>query len=320
MTRQTVLTIGNFDGVHLGHRAILDRARLLADEHDATLRVLAFDPHPATILRPGTQPPRLMTTAQKLAALHAAGADDVVTLQPTRELLGLTPEQFVAQVVDVHRPVAVVEGNDFQFGKDRAGTMDTLQSLGISHGFAVHVVAPVAAALHDQLLAPVRSSLVRWLIEQGRVADVALCLTQPLTIMAPVARGEQRGRTIDVPTANLDAAALAGHALPADAVYAGYATLADGTRHVAAISIGVKPTFGRHERVVEAHLLDFKGDLYGQRIALSFTRWLREQQRFPSADALKTQLHRDIAAVRDWHARGLLSTVRHSTPLAATKG
>lgn len=313
MIRKTVLTIGNFDGVHLGHRAIIERARTLADEQRASVRVLAFDPHPATVLRPDATPPRLMSVSRKEAALREAGADDVITLAPTRELLSLTPEAFVTQVVDEHHPVAVVEGTDFQFGKARAGDIHTLQTLGQAHGFAVHVVGSVAAAMHDQLLAPVRSSFVRWLIEHGRVADVAICLTQPLTLEASVVRGEQRGRTIDVPTANLDAAALQGYALPGDGVYAGYATLADRTRHVAAISVGVKPTFGTRQRVVEAHLLDFAGELYGQPIALSFTRWLRDQQPFPSFDALRAQLHRDIAGVRDWHARGLLSTVQNAT-------
>ena len=153
-------------------------------------------------------------------------------------------------------------------------------------------------SLCDQWEVPVSSSTIRWLLAHGRVMDAARCLGRDYSIAGTVAIGEQRGRTIGVPTANLQPEAMAARALPGDGVYAGWACLADGKRHAAAISVGVKPTFGGARRVIEAHLLDFAGDLYGTSITLGFTRWLRDQQPFPNREALVGQLRRDIAMAR----------------------
>lgn len=309
-----IITIGNFDGVHAGHRAILSRATDAARGEGQRVTAVTFDPHPAAVLRPGTQPRRLMNIEQKCNALRHAGVGRVVVLPATPALLALTPEQFIRRLVKEYSPVAFVEGPDFRFGKDRQGDNETLAMLGREMGFDTHVVERVLMPLHDQLLTPVSSSMIRWLLEQGRVADAARCLRRPFAIDGPVVQGERRGRTIGVPTANLDPAAFTGCVLPCDGVYAGVAVLPDGSRFASAISVGAKPTFGQVSRTIEAHLLNFSGDLYSQTITLQFHRWLRDQQPFPGLDALKKQIARDIMQVVRWQALGFLDDLADNTP------
>jgi len=315
-TPRSVLSIGTFDGVHLGHRAIIDHARRIAHEHatdSEPVRVvmLAFDPHPACTLRPDKAPPRLTTRAEKVRRLQAAGADEVVVLEPTRELLGQTAERFIEGVVAQHKPVAIIEGADFRFGKGRQGDIALLREQGGRMGFDVVVEPAAEARLSNHMAVTVSSSVVRWLVAHGRMLDAAICLGEPYVLTAKVVQGEQRGRTIGVPTVNLDEAALAELLLPPDGVYAGTAHVLparapgetdqfdpDAVRHPAAISIGAKPTFGDHPPAIEAHLLDFTGDLYGRTVALRFARWLRAQDAFPGVDSLTAQLQRDIAHTR----------------------
>ncbi len=294
MSRRCVITIGNFDGVHAGHRALLARARELAPE--ARVVALTFEPAPQTVLKPEAAPLRLCTAARKVELLREAGADEVVTLTPAHELLNMSPPQFVSAVLLPMQPVAVVEGLDFRFGHNRAGDLALLSKLGAQHGFAVETCPARELALHDGLVTPVHSSLVRWLLARGRVADVQRCLGRAYELTATVVRGEQRGRTLNFPTVNLDLNALAGHALPGAGVYAGWARLADGATALAAISLGMKPTFAGQALVLEAHLLDFAGDLYDQPVTLYFTRFLREQRPFPTPTLLVEQLRRDVAA------------------------
>jgi riboflavin kinase/FMN adenylyltransferase len=303
------MTIGVFDAIHLGHQAILARGRQLADRAGAPLVVLAFDPHPAALLRPDLQPPRLTTSDEKQVLLKQYGADQVIRIEPSRELFAQSPALFIEQLVKAHHPIAIVEGGDFRFGHQRQGDIHTLRELGTLHGCQTHICDQAQVMLTDQLLVPVSSSLTRWLVGQGRVADAARCLGRLYSLTGPVAKGEARGRTINVPTANLD---LTGHPdklIPADGVYAGLAVLPDGREFAAAISIGVKPTFGEHQLTVEAHLLDFSGDLYGQTLTLQLARWLRDQQSFPDVEALKAQLSRDITRTRQWHEQGLLRDI-----------
>lgn len=304
MPQRSVVTIGNFDGVHVGHRAILARARDLAQ--GAPVVAMTFDPHPASVLRPGTQPPRLMSREQKIAALKSAGADEVVVLEPRLDLLALTPQQFIQQVVHRHHPRAIVEGPDFRFGRRRQGDVQTLRELGHAHDFKVIVVPPVDVVLDDLSVVSSSSSLARWLAEQGRVVDVARCLGQPLAIEGRVVLGERRGRQLGCPTANIDPAALIDRALPADGVYAGLVLLDDGQSRPAAVSMGTKPTFANRPRTLEAHLLDFNGDLYDRPICVRFTRWLRNQESYPSVDLLKQQIDRDILDVRRLAQHGAL--------------
>ncbi len=304
--RPTVLTLGNFDGPHLGHLAIVARCRSLADRAAqergaASGRVVAitFDPPPAEVLRPGTAPPQLASVDHRTQALRQAGADEVEVITPDAKLLSQSAQAFVEQLVDRHQPVAVVEGPDFRFGRARAGDMQLLGELGAVHGFEAVTVPRVHATLGDQTQVPVSSSLVRWLVGRGRVADAAAALGHRFEVSARIVRGEQRGRTLGVPTANLDPAALAGAVLPADGVYAAWGQV-QGQCYPAAVSIGEKPTFGGRVLTVEAHLVGLTHEVYDQMLTLSFTRWVRGQYPFADPAALREQLHRDVATVRGW--------------------
>ncbi|HMN95692.1 MAG TPA: riboflavin biosynthesis protein RibF [Phycisphaerales bacterium] len=293
------ITIGNFDGVHLGHAALVAAARGILDGPGRRGRVVAltFDPHPAAILRPADAPARLTLPADRAAFLRAAGADDVRLLTPDRELLGLSPEAFVEAIVREHRPSALVEGPDFRFGRERAGTVETLRRLGARHGFETVVVEPVEVALGDGGWVVASSSIIRWLISQGRVEDARRCLGRPYELVGEVIPGEQRGRTIGYPTANLDHGDLL---LPGDGVYAGVATLPDGATRPAAVSVGTKPTFGAVDRLCEVHLVDCDlpvGD-YGWTLRVTFERRLREQMAFATLESLLRQMDRDVAEVR----------------------
>ncbi|MEZ6234509.1 MAG: riboflavin kinase [Phycisphaerales bacterium] len=325
---RSILSIGTFDGVHLGHRAIGAEACRLADVaaerggERPRVVVLAFDPHPAAVLRPGTEPARLTTFARRADLLRAGGADEVVRLEPTPGLLGLSPEQFVDRLVAAHAPLAIVEGPDFRFGKGRAGDVAALRRLGRERSeaehFAVRVVEPVETVLGDHSIVAASSTLARWLLERGRAADVARVLGEPYRIEGTVVRGDRRGRTLGYPTANLDPET----ALPADGVYAGFARagLARGQSDaragedrsfVAAISVGTKPQFtpGQTARTIEAFLLDVErppgSDAipglpeYGWRLTLDLIGYVRDQARFESVDALLRQIGRDSERVRE---------------------
>lgn len=307
----SALTIGNFDGVHLGHLALIGRCVALADAEGLEVVAVTFDPPPAALLKPDAVPPQLLSLDRRVARLKEAGVDRVEVVEPTPELLAESPEQFVIGLVDRHAPRHLVTGADFRFGHQRAGDVDTLRHLGTIHGFATHVVDDVAVQLSQGLATPCRSTLVRRLVGQARLDDAARCLAQPFALTAAVVRGEQRGRTIGFPTANLSPDDLAPFMLPPDGVYACAATLSDASRRtpqpslMAAVSIGPKPTFRGTQLAVEAHLIDPPLDLipdpdalYGQDLTLAFHRFLRDQQRFPSLDALTAQLARDVDHAR----------------------
>lgn len=315
--RRTVLTIGNFDGVHAGHVALLRRANAIAKAHADNPRVvaLAFYPHPLSVLAPGREPATLTTFETRERLLLAHGADEVVRLDPSAPpptersemgggrgegLLERSAEEFVESLVRDFAPVAIVEGPDFHFGKARRGTIDTLRTLGKQHAFDVDVVEGVKVRIADSRDVPASSTLARWMISHGRVADAASVLTRPYFITGEVVRGARRGRELGVPTANISTPCLP----PGEGVYAGRATLADGATYPAAISVGTNPTFGEHQLSVEAHILDWSGyhdesREYGWPIELTFDAWLRDQLRFESIDALKGQMWRDIERTRD---------------------
>ena len=297
MAQRYVISIGNFDGIHLGHQGIMARARHLADRLESKVVALAFDPHPARVLRPDCEPPCLIEPECKIDALRRAGADDVQVLDPTPAFLNQDPEAFVRWLMDRFYLSAIVEGSNFRFGKDRKGDVDQLRAMGGRFGFQVHVVEPVEVVLADQQLVTVSSTLIRWLVDHGRVEDAARCLGRPYRLSGRVVVGAKRGRMLGVPTANLDLNEV-GQLLPADAVYAGRVELEGAAVFPAAISVGVKPTFSEDARTVEAHILDFQGDLYGKPIVMEPLRWLRDQHRFPSLNGLKSQLGRDIERTR----------------------
>ncbi len=259
--------------------------------------VASFDPSPMAVLRPESTPPRLSTTAQRVRWLREAGADEVELLTPEPSLLALPPEAFIERITARWQPSAVIEGPDFRFGHRRAGSVETLAALGERFGFRSIVVPSVEAELADQTIVPVRSTMIRWLIERGRVADAARLLGRPFELECPVVRGAQRGRELGIPTANLDHGRML---LPADGVYAGLATLPDGSTRPAAISVGTNPTFGEAVRRCEVHVVDWRGDLddYGWTLRVRFLGWLRDQINYPGIDPLLTQIARDLDETR----------------------
>lgn len=318
----TAVTVGNFDGVHLGHRAIIRRARHHADTHnpERTGRVVAevFEPHPRGVLAPGSEPQRLTDFERRAVLLKAAGADVVTQLAPTPAILALSPQAFVERVVERWNPTAWIEGEDFRFGKARRGDINTLRDLGQRHGFTVDIVPPEHAVLSDERIVPASSTLARGLIELGRVTDARRVLAEPFAVTGTVVMGDQRGRTIGVPTANVSPTCM----LPADGVYAGTATTPDGVKHPAAIHVGPRATFNDHTRVLEAHIIDWhatpgtnKEDNlgYNWRTTVELCAFLRDPAPFESIDALKAQLDTDIQRARQhWHDSQITHNQTHA--------
>lgn len=287
-----VLTIGNFDGVHIGHQAILSQMREF--DRAAPAAVVTFEPHPLTVLRPQAAPPRLTSLERKREVVRSLGIEYYVTLPPSPDVLNLTAEEFWAILRDDVRPSHIVEGQTFNFGKGRGGTIERLQAWAASTPIRVHRLASQTAVLHDKTVVPVSSSVIRWLLGYGRVEDAAICLGRAYELNGEVIKGFQRGRQLGFPTANFD---CGDQLVPADGVYAGCCVI-DGQPYAAAVSIGSTPTFSERRYQVEVHLLDFDGDLYGQSLAVTLPRWVRDQRKFPSLDHLRAQLERDLRTVR----------------------
>jgi len=290
-----VLTIGNFDGVHVGHRRIIDIAASLAN--GGSVVAMTFDPPPDLVLHPANAPLRVAPQAVKNRLLLDAGCDFVVTVPASLEMLSMTPDEFARRIIiDAFAPRHVVEGPNFFFGRKRSGSIVTLAEIGRRAGFEVHVAEPVHLELSDgPKLAS--STLIRHLVAEGRVADAALCLGRPFTLYGRVVRGRGMGRVLEYPTANLE---LGDQVIPADGVYAGVAEVR-GESCAAAISVGTAPTFrsdAQSLRTVEAFLLKASGDLYDASMALALTQRLREQRRYDSPEALKAQMARDVEQVR----------------------
>ncbi len=290
---RTALTIGTFDAVHVGHAAIVAAARRAVGDEGSVI-VLSFDPAPAAVLRQDAKTGRLTTFQRRTELLRAAGANEVRPLVPTVELLGMEAEAFARDVVSETKADVLVEGEGFRFGRGRAGTMDSLRRLGADQGWAAEEVAPVEVALGDHTVVRASSSLVRQLLSLGRADDAASVLGRPYRLEGQVVRGDRKGRDLGVPTANLDAGDLM---LPGDGIYAGHAQMEDGRVFPAAISIGTKPTFDGRDRVCEAHIIGYDGDLdwYDWHLQITVEHWIREQLRFSSGDALAEQMKRDIA-------------------------
>lgn len=296
MSVRTAISIGNFDGVHLGHAALVERARSLVGPRGRIV-VLSFDPHPRAILKPGSEPARLTRFPDRVRLLESLGASEVHRLTPDRELLRLQPRHFVDHLVDRFSPDFIVEGPDFRFGARRSGDLDTLRELGGDRGFSTVEVSPIDLPLSNQLVVRASSTMIRELIRIGRVRDASMLLGRPYAVSGPVVQGDQRGRDIGIPTANVDPGELL---LPADGIYAGLASLPDGRSLPAAISIGTKPTFGERPQALEAHILDYDGPLdhYDWPLSLAFTHWIRDQIRYADVDALVEQIRRDVNRTR----------------------
>ncbi|OAA22012.1 riboflavin kinase / FMN adenylyltransferase [Frankia sp. EI5c] len=286
-----VVTIGYFDGVHLGHRRIVGRAVELARQRGQQSTVLTFDPHPAEVLRPGSHPAQLTTLRHKAELLAAIGVDALCVAPFDLDFSRMPAEEFVREVlVGRLRATAVVVGENFTYGHRAAGNIQTLLAGGRAEGFEVEGVGLVRA--DEKVLS---STEIRRRVAAGDVEGAAAALDRPHRVEGVVVHGDARGRTIGYPTANLQCTPWS--AVPADGVYAGFARWSD-QRRAAAISIGTNPTFEGRDRRVEAFLLDFDGDLYGEYMTYEFTRRLRPTLRFESVDELVEQMGRDVEATR----------------------
>jgi riboflavin kinase/FMN adenylyltransferase len=289
--KQPVLALGNFDGLHRGHRKILDRLQRVAHERRATSVVMTFDPHPPRVVRPDKAPPLLMTKAQKLEGLAQAGVDGAAIVRFTRELSQWEPEAFVRTVlVEWMRVAEVWVGANFLFGHDRSGNFSLLRTLGGRYGFKAEKIDPVR---YKDFV--VSSTRVRRLIHEARVDEAAALLGHPYTIDGVVVRGDQRGRTIGFPTANL---CTENELVPPHGVYATNAIL-DGIVMPSVTNIGTRPTVDASGRTtVETHIFDFERDLYGSALRLAFVQRLRDERAFESVDVLRSQIAADCARAR----------------------
>jgi len=281
-----IVTIGNFDGVHRGHQVILDRVRHDADERRVGAVALTFDPHPVAVLRPQAAPRLLMPLGDRLAALAACGLDGTVVQRFSKAFSQITADDFVARfLVDILDAQKLVVGHDLNFGRGRAGNVETLVEAGGRHGFSVEVIQPVRV---DDIV--VHSSVVRQAVADGDVRLAMRLLGRPHVVRGRVVRGAGRGRDLGFATANLRARTPL---VPREGVYATQATV-DGRRIDSVTSIGHTPTFGGSDTVIEAHLFAPLGDLYGKMLALDFVAHLRDQKKFDGPEALVEQIGRDV--------------------------
>ncbi len=301
--RRAVITIGAYDGVHLGHRAIIDHVRNRADDLAALSVVVTFDRHPASIVRPESAPRLLTSTEQKMELLALTGLDAVVVVPFDEQQAAESPESFVQRVlVSCLDTQVIVVGDDFHFGRHRDGNVDLLRKLGAESGFAVEPLPLVARA--DGVDEPVSSTAIRRALAGGDITRANAMLGRPFEARGPVVTGDQRGRLLGFPTANVEVSNTMS--LPADGVYAGWYERPSGDIHPCAINLGRRPTFYEHadSSLLEAHLLDFDGDLYDEAAKVRFTHFLRSERKFDGVDALIAQLAHDID-----HARTLLTPV-----------
>ncbi|MDJ0786519.1 MAG: bifunctional riboflavin kinase/FAD synthetase [Myxococcota bacterium] len=293
-----VLTVGNFDGLHVGHRSILDTVITRARALGGPAAVYTFEPHPRRVLRPESSPRLLTTLEQKLELLEGAGIDLVIVEPFTREFASLPPEGFVREILHERiDPREVYVGYDFRYGRDREGSMRTLTEMGPHLGFSVTIIPEVTVGERD-----VNSTRIRSLLEEGEVEEAAELLVRPYAIRGRVVEGDHRGRTIGFPTMNLDPE---NEILPCAGVYAGDLTLLDegepeaGSRFPVVTNVGRRPTFKDSDPMLaEAHVIGEGFDAYGRRVEVSFQYRLRAERRFEDVDALRAQIARDVEEAR----------------------
>jgi riboflavin kinase / FMN adenylyltransferase len=289
-----VVTIGAYDGVHRGHRSVISEVRRLAADRGAASAVVTFDRHPATVVRPDSAPRLLTDLDQKLELLAATGVDYAMVVRFDEARSQESAEDFVREIlVECLAARGVVVGSDFHFGHGRRGNVGMLAAMGQECGFDV-----LGLTLVEEAAEPVSSTRIRGLLSAGAVADAADLLGRPHEVRGVVVRGDARGRDLGFPTANV--AVPADILLPADGIYAGWLERADGSVHGTAVSLGRRPTFydDAPASVLEAYVLDFDGDLYGEKVAVRFVERLRGEEKFDSVDALVAQIGADVEATR----------------------
>ena len=294
----SAVAIGKFDGVHAGHRRVIDELLAVAAERSLDATIVTFDRHPLRLLRPELCPPPLVSNAQKVERLAEAGVNTTLMLAFDLPFSQLTPEQFVRGIlVDALQARVVMVGSDFRFGVRGSGTVETLRALGAEHGFEVHVIDDVVATrLADETTRRASSTLIRELLAEGEVAEAAAVLGHIPSVRGIVVKGAQRGRELGFPTANLSPG-MEGF-IPRDGVYAAWFWV-DGRRYGSAVSIGNNPTFdGVPDKQVEAHLLDEDIDLYGKTVEVAFVEYIRGQVKYSTIEALIEQISDDEEKVR----------------------
>jgi riboflavin kinase/FMN adenylyltransferase len=286
-----IVALGNFDGFHLGHQAVVGRAVARARAEGRPALVATFDPHPVRLFDPDAPPFRLTSLDQRARLFAAAGADAMVVFHFDRALAALTAEQFVAQRLGAGLQVAgVVTGEDFTFGRAKGGDAHALATLGPAHGFTAETVAPVS--LDGE---PVSSSRIRAALRLGETQVATRLLTRPFAVQGRVQHGDKVGRTIGYPTANLD---MGTYLRPAYGIYAVRGRLADGRVVDGAANLGIRPTFDPPKELLEPYFFDFSGDLYGQVLEVELIAYLRPEAKFDSLDALVAQMDADCARAR----------------------
>jgi riboflavin kinase/FMN adenylyltransferase len=286
----SVVTIGSFDGVHIGHQRLLQRVRSAAVRASMTPVAVTFDPHPRCVVDPSGCPPLLCSLDDRIELLRRAGAERVVVIPFTRELSSWSADRFARTLIDTLGMRRLIVGPGFALGRGREGNLEFLARLGRRLGFKVTTVAP---ARRGGL--PVSSGRVRSAVATGSFADAIAMLSRAYVLEGVVERGEGRGAGLGVPTANIGVDP--SRCIPAPGVYAGWLDVGDGWRP-AATGIGTRPTFGGGSVTVEAHVLDYDGDLYGRMVRLALRRRIRSERAFTSVAALQVAMARDIARAR----------------------
>ena len=288
--RGSVIALGNFDGFHLGHQAVVGRAVALARAQGRPAVVATFDPHPVRYFKPDLPPFRLTSLDQRQRLFAAAGADAMLVLRFDAALASVSAEDFVTDWLIARTGAAgVVTGEDYSFGKGRGGSIGLLRELGATHGMAVETVAPV------ELDGIVSSSRVRAALQAGDCAAATRLMTRPFAVQATVQHGDKVGRTIGYPTANLD---MGDYLRPRYGIYACRGRLDDGTVLDGAANLGIRPTFDPPKELLEPYFFDFSGDLYGQTIEVELHAHLRDEAKFDGLDALMAQMGKDCDEAR----------------------
>ncbi len=291
------LAIGVFDGVHRGHQAVISTSADHAQAANGTPVVVTFDPHPEKVLRPQSAPHLLSATQHKIALIQALGVRHLLIINFDKQFAATEPEDFVRQLVAHSKPLReICVGHEWSFGKNRRGNLEFLKNLGAKMNFRVIGVPPVKT--NDEV---VSSTAIRQAIERGDFARAAAMLGREYTILGTVVRGDNLGKKIGFPTANLSAHS---EQFPPNGVYAVVARLVDGM-HCGVVNLGVRPTVtsGKSERVLEVHLFDFDRDIYGRDVEIRFVKFLRPETKFASVDALVAQIRRDVDQARELFAR-----------------
>lgn len=294
---RTVVTIGAYDGVHLGHQAVIDHVRSIAKERNCQSALITFDKHPATVVRPQSAPLLLTDSKQRIELLEQTGLDALVLIEFDEEQAAESPASFIQRIlIDCLSVSAVVIGEDFHFGRDRDGNVDLLEKVGVDHDFDVEPLTLIPRA--DGVDEPVSSTAIRRALAGGDVQRSNSMLGRSFEVRGDVVQGDQRGRLLGFPTANVEVPNRI--CLPADGVYAGEYERPNGEVHDCAINLGRRPTFYEHAEtsLLEAHLLDFEGDLYGEVARVRFTHFLRSERKFDGIDALIEQLRADVESTR----------------------